>query len=91
MLWVSGCFNFVSDTVIYEDGNSVNTQGFRKTLWDGVEISYSNTDEKCVDLKIDNTYFSFDEDDLANTEKYDIIYTVNDNGYIMKGVNKWAG
>ena len=86
-----GCLNFVSDTVIYEDGNSVNTQGFRKTLWDGVEISYSNTDEKCVDLKIDNTYFSFDEDDLANTEKYDIIYTVNDNGYIMKGVNKWAG
>lgn len=86
-----GCLNFVSDTVIYEDGNSVNTQGFRKTLWDGVEISYSNTDEKCVDLKIDNTYFSFDEDELANTEKYDIIYTVNDNGYIMKGVNKWAG
>lgn len=86
-----GCLNFVSDTVIYEDGNSVNTQGFRKTLWDGVEISYSNTDEKCVDLKIDNTYFSFDEDELANTEKYDIIYTVNDNGYITKGVNKWAG
>lgn len=86
-----GCLNFVSDTVIYEDGNSVDTQGFRKTLWDGVEISYSNTDEKCVDLKIDNTYFSFDEDELANTEKYDIIYTVNDNGYIMKGVNKWAG
>lgn len=86
-----GCLNFVSDTVIYEDGNSVNTQGFRKTLWDGVEISYSNTDEKCVDLKIDNTYFSFDEAELANTEKYDIIYTVNDNGYIMKGVNKWAG
>ena len=86
-----GCLNFVSDTVIYEDGNSVNTQGFRKTLWDGIEISYSNTDEKCVDLKIDNTYFSFDEDELANTEKYDIIYTVNDNGYIMKGVNKWAG
>lgn len=86
-----GCLNFVSDTVIYEDGNSVNTQGFRKTLWGGVEISYSNTDEKCVDLKIDNTYFSFDEDELANTEKYDIIYTVNDNGYIMKGVNKWAG
>ena len=86
-----GCLNFVSDTVIYEDGNSVNTQGFRKTLWDSVEISYSNTDEKCVDLKIDNTYFSFDEDELANTEKYDIIYTVNDNGYIMKGVNKWAG
>lgn len=86
-----GCLNFVSDTIIYEDGNSVNTQGFRKTLWDGVEISYSNTDEKCVDLKIDNTYFSFDEDELANTEKYDIIYTVNDNGYIMKGVNKWAG
>lgn len=86
-----GCLNFVSDTVIYEDGNSVNTQGFRKTLWEGVEISYSNTDEKCVDLKIDNTYFSFDEDELANTEKYDIIYTVNDNGYIMKGVNKWAG
>lgn len=86
-----GCLNFVSDTVIFEDGNSVDTQGFRKTLWDGVEISYSNTDEKCVDLKIDNTYFSFDEDELANTEKYDIIYTVNDNGYIMKGVNKWAG
>lgn len=86
-----GCLNFVSDTVIFEDGNSVDMQGFRKTLWDGVEISYSNTDEKCVDLKIDNTYFSFDEDELANTEKYDIIYTVNDNGYIMKGVNKWAG
>lgn len=86
-----GCLNFVSDTVVYEDGNSIASNGFRQTLWDGVEITYRNTEEKSVDLRINNTYFNFDECDLANTEKYDIIYTVNENGYIMKGVNEWAG
>lgn len=86
-----GCLNFVSDTVIYEDGNSIASNGFRQTLWEGVEITYRNTEEKSVDLRINNTYFNFDECDLANTEKYDIIYTVNENGYIMKGVNEWAG
>lgn len=86
-----GCLNFVSDTVVYEDGNSIASNGFRQTLWEGVEITYRNTEEKSVDLRINNTYFNFDECDLANTEKYDIIYTVNENGYIMKGVNEWAG
>lgn len=86
-----GCLNFVSDEAVFEDGNSVSLSAFNKTLWDGVEITYSNTNEKCVELRIDNTYFNFNEDNLANTEKYDIIYTVNENGYIVKGVNKWAG
>lgn len=89
------CLNYVTDneSAVYEvDANIVFAADFEQTLWDGAEIIYNDDGGyKTVSIKIFGTYFEFDESDLANAEKYDIIYTVNENGYNFKGVNKWAG
>lgn len=90
-----GCRNFVSNSETVSDDTdirTVNTDGFSLELWDGLEMTYrAENSAKTVGLKICSTYFEFSDADLANAEKYDIIYTVNENGYVSEGVNKWAG
>ncbi len=89
-----GCLNYVTEdeSAGYAAGeNIVFANDFRDTLWSNTEILYNNRDGfKTVCLKIYETNFEFNQADLANTEKYDIIYTVNSDGYTFRGVNKWA-
>ena len=89
-----GCLNYVTnnESTDYAAGeNTVFANDFRDTLWSNTEILYNNRDGfKTVCLKIYETNFEFNQADLANTEKYDIIYTVNSDGYTFRGVNKWA-
>ena len=89
-----GCLNYVSDYDVsgYElDNTPIITTDFNETLWENTEISYCSYEgSKTVSLKINNTYFEFSDSMVDESEKYDIIYTVNENGYDVKGVNKWA-
>ena len=86
-----GCLNYVSDYDVSDyklDHSPVGTDDFSAELWEGLEVSRCGG---AVLLRVENTYFKFDFDALANPENYDIIYTVNKAGYSVKGVNKWAG
>lgn len=86
-----GCLNYVSDYDVSDyklDHSPVDTDDFSAELWEGLEVSRCGG---AVLLRVENTYFKFDFDALANPENYDIIYTVNKVGYSVKGVNKWAG
>lgn len=86
-----GCLNYVSDYDVSDyklDHSPVDTEDFSAELWEGLEVSRCGG---AVLLRVENTYFKFDFDALANPENYDIIYTVNKAGYSVKGVNKWAG
>lgn len=86
-----GCLNYVSDYDVSDyklDHSPVDTDDFSAELWEGLEVSRC---DGAVLLRVENTYFKFDFDALANPENYDIIYTVNKAGYSVKGVNKWAG
>ena len=86
-----GCLNYVSDYDVSDyklDHSPVDTDDFSAELWEGLEVSRCGG---AVLLRVENTYFKFDFDALANPENYDIIYTVNKAGYSVKGVNKWAG
>ena len=86
-----GCLNYVSDYDVSDyklDHSPVGTDDFSAELWEGLEVSRCGG---AVLLRVENTYFKFDFDALANPENYDIIYTVNKVGYSVKGVNKWAG
>ncbi len=65
---------------------------YEAELWHGAEIRYSSfIDEKSVTVDLNGNRFAFNADTLALSEKYDIIYSVNENGYKAKGVSEWAG
>ncbi len=91
----SGCLNFVTENKEKTESlncNFITAGQFTNTLWNGLTVSYiGQNGQQTVLLNIENTSFEFTEYDLANAEKYDIIYTVNDKGYSRKGVNRWAG
>ena len=91
----SGCLNFVTESKEKTESlncNFITAGQFTNTLWNGLTVSYTGQNgQQTVLLNIENTSFEFTEYDLANAEKYDIIYTVNDKGYSRKGVNRWAG
>lgn len=60
-------------------------------LWSNVSVDFTAAGEgRGVKAVIYGTEFDFSPSALANAEKCDIIYTVNKNGYSVKGVNEWA-
>ncbi len=86
-----GCVNYVSDFDVSDytlENPKIEDADFSAEIWSGLEVSYSDGN---VFLRVENTYFDFSTDMLANTENYDIIYTINNDGYSVRGVNKWAG
>lgn len=91
------CLNYVTyDTGDYTDEeiadcNIILKNYFESGLWNNVSLKYKRTDMwQSVNVVVYGTEFEFSAHTLANAEKYDIIYTVNKNGYAVKGVNEWA-
>lgn len=91
------CMNYITsdadgytDGEIYEYNISAN-DSFASKLWSAFTVDYKTTDDgRNIKAVIYETEFDFSSYTLANAEKYDIIYTVDENGYSMKGVNEWA-
>ena len=91
------CMNYITsdadgytDGEIYEYNISAN-DSFASKLWSAFTVDYKTTDDgRNIKAVIYETEFDFSSYTLAIAEKYDIIYTVDENGYSMKGVNEWA-
>lgn len=75
-------------------GNTVGadqSEYFDIDLWQGVNVKYNeNNGVDNFVVTVYNTEFYIDGGDLSQSNEYDYIYTVNQNGYNVKGVSKWA-
>lgn len=79
----------------YENGasgeKSAQSDYFDIDLWQGVNVKYNedNGSDNFI-ITVYDTEFYIDGGDLSQPNEFDYIYTVNQDGYNIKGVSKWA-
>lgn len=80
-----GCENSANDE------KSAQSDYFDIDLWQGVNVKYNedNGSDNFI-ITVYDTEFYIDGGDLSQPNEFDYIYTVNQDGYNVKGVSKWA-
>lgn len=73
------------------DEKSTQSDYFDIDLWQGVNVKYNedNGYDNFI-ITVYDTEFYIDGGDLSQPNEFDYIYTVNQDGYNVKGVSKWA-